>query len=52
MLIKNVVMEAGITYCETCKLSSVPIRIPAALYSCRYQTILKELFIEEACVAA
>lgn len=47
MLVKDLIVEACVANCEACELPSVAVWVSAALDSSCYQTMLKQLFIEE-----
>jgi len=52
VLIKDIIVETGVTYSEAGKLASVSIGISATFYSCHDESEVEQLFIEIASVSA
>ena len=52
MLIEHLVVEASIAHGKTSELSCVPVRILAASYGCFDKSVLQQLLVEVAGVAA
>lgn len=52
MFIKDIIMEACIAYSEASKLTSITVRVSAALNRGTYQTKFQQFLIEEASMSA